>query len=72
MKIKMKEQLQKIYQKCLQELNEIGINMQDNDQIGKIEISLSNRSQKRYGICKQEEPDEQTRYIERRGRKRII
>ena len=68
----MKEQLQKIYQKCLKELNEIGINMQDNDQIGKIEISLSNRSQKRYGICKQEEPDEQTRYIERRGRKRII
>ncbi len=68
----MKEQLQKIYQKCLQELNEIGINMQDNDQIGEIEISLSNRSQKRYGICKQEEPDEQTRYIERRGRKRII
>ena len=46
--------------------------MQDNNQIGEIEISLSNRSQKRYGICKQEEPDERTRYIERRGRKRII
>ena len=68
----MEEQLQKIYCQCLQELKQIGISFEDNIQFGTIEIALSNRSKKRYGICKQEQPDVTTRYIEKQGRKRIV
>ncbi len=68
----MEEQLQKIYFKCLQELKQIGIDFQDETKIGTIEIALSNRSQKRYGVCKQEDPDVTTRYVEKRGRKKVI
>ena len=46
----MEEQLQKIYEECLQELQKIGMNLQNNPQIGTIEIGLSSRSQKRYGV----------------------
>ena len=68
----MEEQLLEIYEKCLQELEQIGIKIKDNKQIGTVEIHLTNRSQKRYGVCKQLEPDMQTRYIEKHGRKKII
>ncbi len=68
----MDNKLQNLYRECIQELNNIGIDMQNKQQIGTIEIKLSNRSKKRYGICKQEEPDEATRYIEKIGRKRLI
>lgn len=72
MPLKMNEQLQKLYNQCIQELKQIGINLEQSKQIGTIEIQLSNRSAKRYGVCKQEEPDQETRYIEKRGRRKII
>lgn len=68
----MKEHLQRLYNQCIQELKQIGINLEKNEQIGTIEIQLSNRSTKRYGVCKQEEPDPEARYIEKRGRRKII
>ncbi len=68
----MEEQLQKIYFECLQELKQIGIDFQKESEFGTIEIVLSSRSKKRYGMCKQEEPDVTTRYIEKRGRRKVI
>lgn len=65
----MEEKLLKLYNECIQELEKIGI---DTKNIGNIEINISRRNNKRYGACKQVEPDEKTRYIEKIGRKRYI
>lgn len=67
----MEEKLQKLFYECIQELFSIGIDMNDK-QIGKIDISLSKRSCKRYGCCKQECPDEKYRTIDKIGYKKII
>lgn len=68
----MKEKLERIYEICLKELKSIGIDVLNSAQIGTIDIALSKRNNKRYGCCKQEEPDDSTKYIEKVGRKRII
>ena len=68
----MEQRLEIIYNKCLEELKSIGIDVLNSTQIGTIDISLSKRNNKRYGCCKQEEPDVRTKYIEKVGRKRII
>lgn len=68
----MEEKLNQIYNKCIQELNDIGIDILNDDQIGTIDISVSKRNNKRYGCCKQEEPDPKTKYIEIKGGKRLI
>lgn len=57
--------LEKLYNECIQELKSIDINIDEKD-IGKIDISLSKRKTKRYGCCKQEEPDKSTAYREKR------
>ena len=61
----MKQKLNKLYEECLKELNNIGINMFDEGSIGKIDIYISKRNNKRYGICIQEKPDETSRYIQK-------
>ena len=66
----MDQKLKRIYQICVEELKSIDI--LKSEQIGEIDISLSKRNNKRYGCCKQEEPDIKTKYIEKIGRKRII
>lgn len=64
--IKQKEQqiqlqkLAKLYNQCLQELISIGFNMSPQI-LGTIEIQLSKRNNKRYGCCKQQDPDERTK-----------
>lgn len=67
----MEEKLKKLYNQCIQELKTIGIDFEDNDDIGKIDISLSRRTTKRYGCCKQKNPDKNFKVIEKRGTKRI-
>lgn len=67
----MQDKLLKLYNECINELNSIGIDMNDK-LIGKIDITLTNRSKKRYGVCKQEEPDKKYFYKEKRGRRIII
>lgn len=64
--------LNKLFQECISELVSIGINIQDNKDIGKVEIHISKRNNKRYGVCKQEEPDASTMYVERIGRSKVI
>ena len=75
--IKQKEQqiqlqkLEKLYNQCLQELISIGFNMSPQI-LGTIQIQLSKRSNKRYGCCRQQDPDERTMTIEKVGRNRYV
>lgn len=57
----MEEKLQKLYKECVEELKSIDINLDENE-IGKIDINFAKRKNKRYGCCKQEEPDKKTAY----------
>lgn len=67
----MEEKLQDLYEECLQELKNIGIDMENTKNIGKIDITLSKRNSKRYGCCKQECPDKKYKVTEKRGYRRI-
>lgn len=68
----MEEKLNQIYYKCVQELKSIGIDILDDKKIGTIEISISKRNNQRYGCCKQEEPDEKTKTIDKIGKRKVI
>ena len=68
----MEEKLEQLYSECIKELKTIGIDILNNTEIGEIYISIAKRNTKRYGCCKQEEPDADTKYIEKRGRKKYI
>jgi len=61
----MEERLDKLYNDCIMELETIGFKIINNLEIGKIDISISKRNNKRYGCCKQEEPDETSAYLKR-------
>ena len=67
----IQEKLIRLYNECIEELNTIEINVLAKE-IGSIDIKINNRSKKRYGACKQEEPDK--RYIRKLkvGRKIVI
>lgn len=60
----MEEKLEKLYKECLEELK--SINIINFDEIGEIDISFAKRKTKRYGCCKQEDPDKSTAYREKR------
>lgn len=66
----MEEKLNKLYIECIDELKTIGIDI-NNKTIGEIDIKIAKRNSKRYGCCKQEEPDEQFYHIEKRRNRRI-
>lgn len=66
------QKIDQLYQQCLQELKLIGIDMQNKELIGNIDIKISTRSSKRYGCCKQENPDKKYKIVQRRGYKNII
>ena len=61
----MEEKLKKLYNECLEELKSINLDLDENV-IGKIDISFAKRKTRRYGCCKQEEPDKSTAYREKR------
>lgn len=67
----MNEKLQKMFSDCKMELKNIGIDL-DDEMVGTITISIAKRKCKRYGCCKQEEPDKSSKYIEKIGRKSYI
>lgn len=62
----MEEKLNELFKECKIELKNIGINFDDVDYIGKIDISISKRKAKRYGCCKQEMPDKSSIHIGKR------
>ena len=67
----MQQKLNKIYNECIKELQLIGFNLNE-ENIGKISIQISKRNNKRYGCCKQEQPDENFKIIKKVGRKKYI
>ena len=54
---KMEEDLCRLYNECIKELQDININIINNSIIGNIDIKIAKRESKRYGCCKQEEPE---------------
>ena len=63
----MKEKLDILFNESINELKSIGIDMLDKEKIGTIDIDFSKRKTKRYGCCKQEDPDKNSAYrIKRR------
>ena len=60
-----------LYNECIEELKNIGIDML-NKEIGKINITISKRNNKRYGCCKQGLPDTKTQYYEIIRRKKHL
>lgn len=67
----MEEKLNRLYEESVSELKEIGLDV-NNPNNGEIEIKLSKRNNKRYGCCKQEAPDKNTKYYEKIGNKRYL
>lgn len=69
----MEEKLNKLYNECIDELKSIGLDIIDNKEIGKIDISISKRNNKRYGCCKQEEPVKTNYHIKKyKNKKKIV
>lgn len=52
----------RLYNECINELKSIGIDVLSKD-VGEIDIKLTYRAKKRYGCCKQENPDK--RYLKK-------
>lgn len=67
----MQEKLEKLYEECLKELLSIGINMKEKE-YGQITIKIANRNNKRYGCCKQENPDKKYKTVQKIGRHRCV
>lgn len=68
----MEQKLNLLYLECVKELEKIGIKILNNEDIGQIDINISKRNNKRYGVCKQEEPDKNTKYIETVRRRKVV
>ena len=68
----MEQKLNKLYLECVDELKKIGIDILNEKQYGKITISISKRNNKRYGCCKQEEPDKKSKIVTKVGRRKVI
>ena len=68
----MEEKLKKLFLECLNELDKIGIDILNEKKYGKITITISKRNNKRYGCCKQEEPDKSYKTINKRGYRKVI
>ena len=68
----MEQKLNKLYLECVNELNKIGIDILNEKQYGKIEISISKRDNKRYGCCKQEDPDKNYKVVTKIGKRKIV
>ena len=68
----MEEKLNRLYLECIKELNMVGIDILDEKYYGKIDVSIAKRNNKRYGCCRQEEPDNRYKVITKRGRRKII
>ena len=54
--------LHELYGECVSELKSIGIDVLNEDMVGKIDIGFAKRKTKRYGCCKNENPDKSTAY----------
>lgn len=58
----MEEKLNHLYEEVLNELKSINLDLLDTEKYGIIDIKIAKRNAKRYGCCKQEEPDKKQKY----------
>ena len=63
----MQDKLKILYNDCIEELKSIKIDI-TNPLVGDIDIKFSKGNPKRYGCCKQEEPDKNCYHIVRKGK----
>lgn len=68
----MEEKLLLLYNECIEELRSIGIDILDKSSIGNIDISISSRSSKRYGCCKQENPDKKYKSVKKYRNRKVV
>ncbi len=68
----MEEKLINLYNESIQELKSIDIDMQDKKYIGTIDIQISPRALKKYGYCKQEDPDKKYKTVKRYKSRKVI
>lgn len=68
----MEEKLKKLFLECVDELNNIGIDILNEEQYGEIDISISKRNNKRYGCCKQENPNKNYKVVTKIGRRKVV
>ena len=68
----LEEKLNKLYLECIKELQNIGIDILNKELIGTIDIKISKRNNKRYGCCKQENPNKKYKIVQKIGRRKII
>lgn len=61
----MEEKLKSLYEECLNELKNINLDLLDDKKYGTIDIKIAKRYAKRYGCCKQENPDKKQSYWKR-------
>ena len=66
------QKLNNLYHECIMELQSIGIDMQNKEIMGSIDIKITTRASKRYGCCKQENPDKNYKTIQKRSYHKII
>ena len=67
----MQDKLKRLYNDCIEELKSIKIDI-TNPLVGDIDIKFSKGNPKRYGCCKQEEPDKNCYHIVRKGKNMSI
>lgn len=66
----LNNKLNLLFLQCTNELKSIGIDINQPD-VGKISVQISKRNNKRYGCCKQEEPDAKYKVVQKIGRRRV-
>lgn len=66
----MEERVIELFNECKSELKSINIDI-DSENIGNIDIKIAKRNSKRYGCCKQEEPDKNYFHYIKRGYRKI-
>lgn len=66
----MEEKLNRLYKECLKELRGIGIDVER--KVKHVDIKISKRKNKRYGVCIGENPDKSTMYIEKTRNHKVI
>lgn len=67
----MQEELERLFTECKNELLSIGIDI-SNKEYGTISIKIAKRNNKRYGCCKQENPDKRYKVVRKVGRRRYV
>lgn len=68
----MQKKLEKLYNDCVNELKSINIDIIDNPLVGDIDLKIAKRDTKRYGCCKQEEPDKNYYHVIKNKKRFIV